>query len=93
MGALGALIYVAFVLGISALLAGLGWTGANDVLALNKQERAAMIAVRRRIFAQGRRKGRDLRRGKGGRKVGGRLVAVCRKMVYQYKFVFKLFAS
>lgn len=42
---LGALLYVAFVIGISVLLATFGWTLANDVLALNKAEHTAVIEL------------------------------------------------
>lgn len=41
----GTLLYVAFVIGISTLLAAVGWVAANDVLALNKEERSAIITV------------------------------------------------
>ena len=34
-----------FVIGISTLLAAVGWVAANDVLALNKEERSAIITV------------------------------------------------
>ena len=50
MGALRALLYVAFVLRASALLAGLGWTWACDVLALNKAEHTAVITLPGDIF-------------------------------------------
>ncbi len=40
-GASFALLYVIFVIGISALLACIGWVAANDVLALNKPEKTA----------------------------------------------------
>lgn len=42
---LGTLLYILFVLGVSGLLAGIGWITANDVLALNKQELTAMITI------------------------------------------------
>ena len=45
MGAWGALIYILFVLGVSALLAGVGWMWANDVLALNKPEHTAAVEI------------------------------------------------
>ena len=45
MGAWGTLIYILFVLGISALLAGVGWMWANDVLALNKAEHTAAVEI------------------------------------------------
>lgn len=42
---LGTLLYILFVLGVSGLLAGIGWITANDVLALNKQELTTMITI------------------------------------------------
>lgn len=41
----GTLLYVVFVIGVSTLLAGVGWIAANDVLALNKPEHSAIITV------------------------------------------------
>ena len=41
----GVTLYVLFVIGISALLAALGWVAANDVFALNKEERTYVITV------------------------------------------------
>lgn len=46
----GALLYVAFVIGISVLLATFGWTLANDVLALNKVDHTAVITLPGSIF-------------------------------------------
>ena len=40
-----AALYVLFVIGISALLATLGWNWANDVLALNKEYSSVIITV------------------------------------------------
>ena len=40
-----ALIYVVFVIGISALLACVGWVAANDVLALNKPEKEVTVTI------------------------------------------------
>ena len=51
-GAMGALLYVIFVLGVSALLAGLGWTWANDILALNKEPLTAVVTLPDDIFTQ-----------------------------------------
>ncbi|MBM6925758.1 endolytic transglycosylase MltG [Pseudoflavonifractor phocaeensis] len=45
LGAWGVLIYVVCVLGVSALLAGVSWMWANDVLALNKAEHSAVVEV------------------------------------------------
>ena len=47
---LGTLLYVAFVIGISTLLAAVGWVAANDVLALNKAEHSAIITLPEDIF-------------------------------------------
>ena len=52
MGALGVLLYVIFVLGVSALLAGLCWTWANDILALNKEAHSAVITLPDDIFTE-----------------------------------------
>lgn len=38
-------IYILLICGISAILASLGWTVANDVLALNKDEATAVITI------------------------------------------------
>ncbi len=40
-----ALFYVVFVIGVSVILACVGWTMANDVLALNKAEHSATITI------------------------------------------------
>ena len=45
LGAWGVLIYIVFVLGISALLASVGWLWANDVLALNKEPLTAAVEI------------------------------------------------
>ena len=45
LGAWGVLLYIIFVLGISAILAGVGWMWANDVLALNKAPLTATVQV------------------------------------------------
>ena len=50
MGLMSALLYVAFVIGVSTLLATFGWTLANDVLALNKAEASATITLPDSIF-------------------------------------------
>ncbi len=52
MGALGALFYVAFVIGVSTFLATYGWTLANDVLALNKVDHSAVITLPDYIFSE-----------------------------------------
>ena len=49
---LGTLLYVAFVIGISTLLAAVGWVAANDVLALNKAEHSAIITLPEDVFTE-----------------------------------------
>ena len=44
-GASFALLYVIFVIGISALLACVGWIAASDVLALNKEEHSVTVTI------------------------------------------------
>lgn len=44
-GLSGAAIYAIFVIGVSALLACIGWVAANDVLTLNKPEKTATITI------------------------------------------------
>ena len=39
------LVYLLFVFGVSAILAAVCWSAANDVLALNKQEKTAVITI------------------------------------------------
>lgn len=48
--ALGTLLYVAFVIGASTLLAAVGWVCANDVLALNKEAHSAVITLSEDVF-------------------------------------------
>ncbi len=102
MGALGALLYVAFVLGASALLAGLGWTWACDVLALNKAEHTAVITLPGDIFTD---QERDVEKtGADGEKLTVTETVPTADMNYvadllkeqgliEYKFVFQIFAA
>ena len=50
LGVVGALFYVAFIIGVSTFLATYGWTLANDVLALNKVDHSAVITLPEDIF-------------------------------------------
>ena len=52
LGAVGALFYVAFVIGVATFLATYGWTLANDVLALNKVDHSAVITLPEYIFSE-----------------------------------------
>ena len=49
---LGVLLYIIFIIGVSALLAGLGWVWANDVLALNKAAHTAVITLPEDLFSE-----------------------------------------
>lgn len=48
--AMGTLPYVALIIGISTLLAAVGWVAANDVLALNKEEHSAIVTLPEDVF-------------------------------------------
>lgn len=50
MGAFGALIYVVMVVGVSVLLAGLGWIAACDILSLDKPEKETVISLGEEVF-------------------------------------------
>ena len=52
LSAVGALFYVAFVIGVSTFVATYGWTLANDVLALNKVDHSAVITLPESIFSE-----------------------------------------
>ena len=51
-GCLGGIMYFAFVVSLSVILAALGWMAAMDVLALNKQELTAVITLPDEIFSE-----------------------------------------
>jgi len=48
----GSLLYVVLVIGVSAVLATVGWNWANDVLALNKEDVAVVISLPDTIFTE-----------------------------------------
>lgn len=50
MTAFGVLLYLTFVIGVSAILATLGWVWANDVFALNKEPHSAVITLPEEVF-------------------------------------------
>ena len=52
MGIFGALLYVILVIGFSALLAGVGWLWACDLLALDKDYTLAVIDLPASVFSQ-----------------------------------------
>ena len=48
----GALLYVVLVIGVSAVLATVGWNWANDVLALNKENVTVVVTLPDTIFTE-----------------------------------------
>lgn len=48
----GALLYVVIVIGISAVLATVGWNWANDVLALDKEDISVVVTLPESIFTE-----------------------------------------
>lgn len=50
-GCLGGVIYFAFVLSVSIILACIGWLAASDVLALNKEPIEATITLEKDVFS------------------------------------------
>ncbi len=50
MTAFGVLLYLTFVIGVSAILATLGWIWANDIFALNKEPHSAVVTLPEEIF-------------------------------------------
>ena len=51
-GCLGGVIYFAFVLSVSIILACVGWLAASDVLALNKDPVEATVALEKEAFTE-----------------------------------------
>lgn len=95
----GVLLYIIFVIGVSALLAGIGWVWANDVLALNKASHTAIITLPEDVF-QSRVVQED--QGTGGGTVSktvseadmGYVADLLKEEgIIEYKFVFRLFAA
>ena len=98
----GALLYVLFIIGASAILATLGWTWANDVLALNKEPVTAVVTLPDDIFTPTemtvKQEGED-----GVVTTATKTVQVAdmnyvadlleEKGLIEYKFLFKIFAS
>ena len=98
----GALLYVVLVIGVSAVLATVGWNWANDVLALNKEDVSVVVTLPDTIFTE--------QTVEVEKKNTDGTVSLTRKEVkvadmdyvadllienglIEYKFLFKLFAS
>ena len=54
-----ACLYVLFVIGLSAILASVGWAWASDLLALNKEYTSIIITIPADSFIQSEKKGED----------------------------------
>ncbi|MDO4749743.1 MAG: endolytic transglycosylase MltG [Eubacteriales bacterium] len=52
LGCLGGLMYAAFIIALSVVLACLAWLAASDVLALNKQDLTATVTLPKSIFTE-----------------------------------------
>lgn len=94
MGFGGAILYVVLVIGVSALLAGLAWLAAGDVLALNKPELEAVVTLEESLFTTKEIKDKD------GETTTVRVAdvdAVADRLqeagLIDYPLVFKLFAA
>ena len=55
LGLLGGVMYAAFVIALSIILACAGWIAASDVLALNKEEISAVVTLPSEIFSEEQR--------------------------------------
>lgn len=88
-----AFVYVLFVIGVSALLASLGWRWASDLLALNKDYSSVIITLNDDVFTEQQVRGDN-----------GETVTVTRADIgaitdqlyedglIQYKFLFRLYS-
>ena len=89
-----ALLYVVLVIGASALLAGLGWIAACDVLSLDKPEKTAVVTLPEDIFDS-----KEVKDGDGGTKtvlyadLGYVADQLKEQEVIRYPWLFRLFVS
>ena len=94
LGAWGALLYVVLVIGVSALLAGLGWLAAGDVLSLNKPEKEAVITLSDDVFTTKEVVGEDGRTTTVYRADMGHVADQLKEQdIIEYPWLFKLFVS
>lgn len=89
----GAFLYVLFVIGLSAILATVGWIWANDLLALNKEYTSVIITVPEESIIQTEEKGEDGELHTVARANLDRIVDQLKEEgLIEYKFLFKLYA-
>ncbi len=99
LGCLGGMMYAVFIIGLSVVLACVGWMAASDVLALNKQEISATVTLPEDIFTEEQRDVKD----SDGKVTGKKTVSVAdidyvadqlkNEGIIEYKWLFKLFAK
>lgn len=95
----GVLLYVMFIIGSSLLLATLGWTWANDVLALNKPAHSAVITLKEDVFTE--KKVTKTVETENGTETVTETVSIAdldyvtdllkKENIIEYKFVFRMF--
>lgn len=94
LGAWGAMLYVVLVIGISGLLAGVGWIAACDVLSLNKPETSTVITLAPDVFTTEQVTGAD---GDVSTVYHANMGYVADRLeeegLVQYPWLFKLFVS
>ena len=98
-GCLGGIMYAAFIISVSIILACLAWMFASDVLALNKPEATATVSLPKSIFTE-----REVEEKDEDGNVTGTDTVLIADMDYvanqlkdtgiiEYKFLFKLYSS
>jgi len=88
----GALLYVLAVIGVSAVLATLGWTWASDLLALNKAEHSAVISISDSLFTTSMEENKDGASVPVSRADLDKVTDMLKdEGLIEYKFLFKLF--
>ena len=89
----GAFLYVIFILGASAILATVGWTWANDLLALNKDYTSVIITINDDMFVE---KTVELEDGSTTTVTAADMGPIIDQLesegLIEYKFLFKLFS-
>lgn len=88
-----AFLYVVFVLGASAVLATVGWSWANDLLALNKEYTSVIITVTEDMFVEKTAENKDgTTYTYTGADMGPIIDQLKEDGLIEYKFLFKLYS-
>ena len=89
-----ALLYVVFVIGVSVLLAGVGWIAANDVLALNKDAHSATVVLEEDAFTYHQEENSDgILQNVATADMGYVADVLEENGLIEYKLLFRLFAA